>query len=211
MRNPSLVVLVLACLLSGCGESTDRRQAKNEVSAHSLNDRPTTVAAPQVNVGLTQPPDEYLKLNLTLSSVGTSEWNHAIQALTEQGDEFTLTLIDDVMQGELLAEQREELKSLSNAIHKSHDPNHLDAGNVRRFLETAAYADLMCHPLENKLRTWTLAHVRRFAESSEIRDELKSLRDEYHSNLGTETMFDAMDNRVPEYARQILRSADENE
>ena len=70
-------------------------------------------------------------------------------------------------------------------------------------LETAAYADLMCHALENPLKTWTLDFIGVYTGSADIRSELERIRDYYKSQLGTETRFDTMDNRVPFYAEQL--------
>ncbi len=198
----TIAVIALAYVVSGCGHSTP-----TDKSAIPPVSQPKKTDNEPERKALLEPPDTYLSLHLTLRQLASAEWNKAVQQLRAQGNQFTLSIIKELKKGKLTQDQSHTLDELSTAIRKTHSTKSLDKSEVQLLLETAAYADLMCHPLENPLRTWTLEYVGAYADSADIRGELERIRDNYKSEIGTETLFDAMDNRVPFYAKQLLSTS----
>jgi|GEM_PF-2044437 hypothetical protein len=206
MRSyPTIAVFVFAAVVSGCDHHTPSDQSA-DVSAAAASDvsQPNKTDREPERKALSERPDAYLSLHLELRQIDSTEWNKAVEQLRTKGNQFTLSIIEELKQGKLTEDQLNSLDELSMAIRKTHPARSLDKSEIQFLLETAAYADLMCHPLENLLRTWTLEYVGAYADSAEIRGELERIRDNYKSELGTETLFDAMDNRVPFYAKQLL-------
>ena len=71
-------------------------------------------------------------------------------------------------------------------------------------LERAAFADLMCHPLESQLPSWTLQKIRAQSSNPLVLKELERIRDSYVPSQSPETLFGSMQTRVRNYAQRIL-------
>lgn len=76
--------------------------------------------------------------------------------------------------------------------------------SVRRWLERAAYCDLMCNPLEGTLDTWALEHVRKLAQLESVRAQLVGWSTSEERLTEIPATFGEVDERMHKYVQQIL-------
>lgn len=211
----TFAVIALTYGVSGCDHSTPTDESAIPPVIEKIDAPPTAAKSSDTSLpnktdtepdrkALSEPPDAYLALHLTLRQLDSTEWHKTVEQLRTNGNQFTVSIIEELKDGKLTQDQLRALDELSAAISKTHSAKSLDKSEVQLLLETAAYADLMCHALEGPLKNWTLEFVGGYTDSADIRGELERIRDNYKSGLGTETLFDSMDNRVPSYAKQLL-------
>ena len=93
----------------------------------------------------------------------------------------------------------------------------MDGQRAVRLLEIAAYADIVCHPVEYPLRVATLDYIKEKIDSSGVRDSLNWIRSSYKSGLPLEEPGDkngdfkglrveAMKIRLTGYVNELLQS-----
>lgn len=218
----AFVVVGLILGLIGCADSSPpvavvvgTHQAHEGSSVPQLAPSGVAVGASESGTSnprsLTSPPNEFLRLHLTIGQFDSPRWSSAVDSLSESGNQFTLSMIDKLASGDISEGHRKRLGELAAEIQEHHPTERVNADEVQVLLETAAFADLMCHPLENQRRSWTHQFVGTNANDLDVRHELQRIRDNYKSQLGTETLFDALDNRVPSYAVEILAATSPHE
>ncbi len=159
-------------------------------------------SAPEATASITK----YLDDHVALLSRENPKWMEAIKNLQESGDDFTLSLLDEIANRDLSPEDKTLLDETRQKIKAAAHTRKLD---VQALLERAAHADLMCNPLETRLKDWTLKYVGRNLDEPEIREELAKIRDHYEPRRGAKTLFGSMKERVPSYAKTILAKAPE--
>ncbi len=161
--------------------------------------------------GALQDPREYLRVHNLASNPDAEGWPDAIQTLARGGDAFTLEHLARVDRNGLSDTQKVLLEDAAELIGARliESDAGFKPGLVVLYLERAAYADLMCDSLEGVLPTWAFANIEAHLEDPEVQAEVERLAGGYTPTFDLNTTFSSMGERVPKYARRVLRSAGE--
>jgi hypothetical protein len=148
-----------------------------------------------------------------------------IDAPGESTDENTqpsytlLTDPPDAILDELASEYRGDNQQWGIEWTRSASSTPIDGQRTIRLLELACYADLMCHPVEYRLRVATHDYVRQNVNIPRVRDSLEWIRSSYKSRLPLDApgdnssllkglLVESMNIRMTEYANELLQSRD---
>lgn len=152
-------------------------------------------------------PKEALRLFNLVKDPTAEGWAAAVALLGDQGGPFArqhLTDLRAAAEGEAAAAYDAALARLDERLAADVRPS---AAAVVPLLERAAYADLMCDPMEDGLPAWTFAYLGAHRDDPDLRAELERVAEGYAPTYQLETLFSTMDERVPEYARKVLAGA----
>jgi len=145
-------------------------------------------------------------LHLLASNPKNPKWADAIRQLAAAGDGFTLQHLKPLDAPELDPAQQELLKQTRDAI--SQRVAKEDARTFTKLieirLERAAWADLGCNPLEGTLVPWTRQLIRQHLDTPGVVAELERIQTGYVSTSEPKTLYSSMQDRVRQYAKQLL-------
>jgi len=202
-------IIPISCslLIAGCqpDESTSRTALVQQSSPVTEN-----------YIVLTVPPEPLLDKMALLYSPDNAEWSKLVNEFVENGHPILPYVIRQLQKDQKLSPAL--AKQITERIDQSPAVN-LDAQRILSLMETACYADVMCHRIEYPLRVATLDYVKLNIDSQETKDALHWIRDSYRSGLpldwpGDETgdfrglIVKGMRERLVVYANQILGSID---
>jgi hypothetical protein len=199
--TPIAVLLVLA----GC------RRAETPPRLGPAQTQSAVAKAPRYMV-LTDPPDAALDKMLILYSPNNPEWPRVVDELIKDNHPILRHVI------RYLAETRAVSAAVANEINDRIDASpvvELSGQRAIALLETACYADVVCHEIEYPLRVATLDYVKANRDSQDVDDALLWILSDYHSGLpldspGDETgdfrgmLVEAMQGRLTQYVRQLM-------
>jgi hypothetical protein len=105
----------------------------------------------------------------------------------------------------------------TDAWNRENSTTHIDGQRTVLLLEIACYADVICHPIEYRLRVVTHAFVREHLDHPEVRNALIWIRSSYRSELPLDApgddagdfkgiLVESMKSRMKEYANELLRT-----
>lgn len=173
---------------------------------------PAVREAALLGVSYTRHPDVYLTLHELALRPDHPAWKAAVSRLGDVGDDFSLALLEERVDGgeakEFAAREIERLRARVDERRKA-SPRSL-VPVIRRRLERAARADVTCHELERELVAWTLGSIREHAGDPAVRERLAKLRASYAPTVAKATSFEADDfagpakRRVASYIDGIL-------
>lgn len=152
-------------------------------------------------------PEAYVHLHDAARDPADPGWSDAMTRLEGRGDRFTLSLLDELEDAELAPDARATLERTRAAI-AGRAPEESAASvlaTLRPRLERAAWADVQCDPLEDRLAAWTLASVLAQADDPAVRAALETLRTDYEPSVEVRTVFSSLSSRVRDYAERLLR------
>ncbi len=193
--------VALGASLLGCGPESAAAPAPAHALPAPALPAPDTRAAPPITDAV-----EYLRLHNAVAAADGDDWSDALATLAAAGDAFTLEQLGQLDRADLDAEQLAQLDR-ALATLQARLPDGQDAlppEAITWRLERAAFADLMCDPMEATLPAWTRADIARRLDDPAVRAEVQRLAGGYTPTIEVATMFSSLGERVPVYARQIL-------
>lgn len=195
-------------LLTGCQPA--------EPTAHLPS---TQYTSPRVDktqyVVLAVPPELMLDKMLSLYSPDKPEWPQLVDEIVKSHHPILRHAIRQ------LAEDKKVSLETARQLNERIDSSVIvpvDGQRVLSLMETACYADVMCHGVERPLRVATLDYVKANVDSQVVKDTLNWIRSSYRSGLpldspGDETgdfhgaLVESMQIRLIEYATELLGHA----
>ena len=152
---------------------------------------------------LTQPPASRIEV---LNDATSETARHSWSVLSDPPDE---------MLDEMASKYSSDKKQWRNEWKQDTSSTPMDGQRALTLLEIACYADVMCHPVEYRLRDATLDYIRENLESLDVRNSLVWIRTSYKSRLplvspGDENedfkgaLVEGMKIRLTEYANSLL-------
>jgi hypothetical protein len=152
-------------------------------------------------------PRVFARLHDLARNPGSAHWAAAIDRLADVGNGFTLEHLRAMDTRALDAGPRDALAALLEVLVKRAVLSEREVAlQLGPLLECAAYADLVCAPIEVELCRWTLASIAAHAGHAEVRAALEQLEVAYQPGEGTsEQLVGSMQARVRFYARELLR------
>ncbi len=151
-------------------------------------------------------PQAYLDLHQELLE-GPSKpgWESRVGELSEQGDRFTLHLLNTTSHANLTPAQQELVEKLKARLSKQfNEASTVPPAHFASMLERAALSGLRCHPLEERLTSWTFTQLAAQVERPAARAELERLRSGFKPGVHGETSPDDITRRVQTYLEKIL-------
>lgn len=152
-------------------------------------------------------PGVYLTLLDTAEDAASPLWRTAVSRLGDLDHGFVLSRLEPRFRQEKDPEQRKLLDDMLARVRALDEKTEIAPARavtlVRSMLVHAAWADLICHPLETTLVPWTLDRLRTESQRSEIRAALEKLREQgVEGDLGSQ--WGSVSDRVKLYAGRIL-------
>jgi len=188
-------ILALAPMLACCAPASEDGEA-------------ATVTQPAPAAAGISDPRDYLRLHNTVGDPDGAGWGAALIALAVSGDAFTREHLAGLDRDVLDAQQTAQLdRAVATLRSRLRGNTSLRPDQVVARLERAAYADLMCDPMEATLPAWTRADIAAHLHDPEVRAEVERLAAGYTPTIEVTTMFSSLGERVPKYARDILETA----
>jgi len=187
----TLLILVFA-LLAGC-------------EAPQVANPPPSQREPQ---SLLKPPKAILESVARLYDIKSDDWSQHVALLEPSEHPVFAFALNDLISQNVLSERH--VRIARDALARNVPPK-LDSSQVLKLLETSAYADVMCEFGEYPIRVSTLEYIQSGIESPSIQRELNAVLKGYTCKLSDDEsnlLITAMEIRVPEYARQLLRGSD---
>jgi hypothetical protein len=179
---------------------------QGEIPPGPAAESPTALAEPLQSEAVA--PPEWLQLHLTSIRVpGSPDWRNALITLKEVGDGISVEYLRKLDSSKLADDNRRALEDTIAVIQMrmEHEDDATTVALLQTRLERAAYADLMCHPMEGTLVPWTLKFISARAGHPQVRAKLMQLRSNYAPAANTETAFSSMTERVPDYITRLLK------
>ena len=150
----------------------------------------------------------YARLHGVANDPSHPAWRTAVSRLGDVGDEFTLVIFDELSHTELLAIERAQLDTERKRVdERLAGQDGERAKRVQGLLERAAWADLTCHPLEQRIVGSMMQTLEGWAVTQAVRDELRTLSTSY---TPVEEELDHVDpqvmtRRVRKYAHKLAQ------
>lgn len=202
-----LISIAGLLLLAGC--DPDEPTSHNAPAKQSSNVEKKFIV-------LTAPPEPLLDKMFLLYSPDNAEWPQLVDEFIENGHPILPYLIHKLQKHKKLSPESAEqiLKRIDQSPAVT-----IDAQRILTLMETACYADVMCHKMEYPVRIATLDYVKSNIDSQGTREALRWIRTSYQSGLpldepGDETgqfrglLVKSMQGRLVSYANQLLSSTD---
>ena len=207
MKSVTLVAVLL--VLAGC-QRTETPSRLVQVTAQS-----PVVESPRYIV-LTDPPEAALDRMLILYSPNNPQWPQVVDEFVKDGHPILRHVIRHLAAKEAVS------AAVANDIYERMDASPVVELNGQRaisLLETACYADVVCHEMEYPLRVATLDYVKANSDSLEVDDALHWILNDYHSGLPLDSpsdetgdfrgmLVESMQGRLTQYVRQLQVSKD---
>lgn len=198
------VPIVVLFLSAGCKPAEPTSQA---VPAQTLSPPSQSIRY----VVLSVPPEPLLEKMLSLYSPDEPEWPRIVEEFVKNGHPILRHVIQQLAEDQKISP--ESAKQTYDRIDQS--TAVVDGQRVLSLMETACYADVMCHGIEHPLRVATLEYVRENLDSPGVQDTLNWILNSYRSGLpidspGDETgdfhgaLVESMQIRLTAYANDLL-------
>ena len=194
-------------LLAGC--QTD------ELDSHTTPTQQSSEVA-QKYIVLTVPPEPLLDKMALLYSPDDAMWPEIVDEFVENGHPILPYVIRELQEDEKISPESANL--ILDRVNES-PTVPVDAQRIISLMETACYADVMCHRVEYPLRVATLNYVKSYLDSPDTQSALAWIRNSYQSGLpldapGDETgelrglLVKGMRGRLVAYANQLTDATD---
>ena len=176
MRSQSFFIIVLCLDVLGCERNSQPEPATTVQLDSSLSLPSEQAVAEEPTLW---PFSPYFKAHEDLLIEPPKIWQPAVGQLKEQGDHFTLYLIESWFKRNPASQSKaKQIDDLVQVIKRRLSQPACTPENLQFLVERAVYADHMCPEIEGLLILWTRSIIRD-ARSPAIRQELERIKSSY--------------------------------